>query len=359
VSGEVRIGVLGRLEVRAGPGHPVEVAGPRLRRLLLRLALDPGRVVTSAQLVDAVWDERLPGGAANALQALVSRLRRLLPGLVESSPTGYRLTVAAEAVDAVRFEALALADAADAAFAAPAVARLDGLRLQALEDRVEADLAAGATDRLVAELEELVAAHPLSERLGGQLLRALALQGRQADALGAYERLRARLAEELGIDPSPALQAVHVAVLRGQLAPKTPTPAPAGRPPVALGAGPPPGRVATTNLRPPITRFVGRGDDLTRIMAAFGGARLVTLTGPGGAGKTRLAAEAGARLLERMPDGVWMVELGSVVDPVDLPRPCCRCSGRGSSGCWPRQGPPPCRPSTGWSRPWAAGSCCW
>jgi DNA-binding SARP family transcriptional activator len=165
--------------------------------------------------------------------------------------------VAAEAVDAVRFEALALAgreqlgrdpgrarallgealalwrgpalaDAGGAGFAAPAVARLDGLRLQALEDRVEADLAAGATDRLVAELEELVAAHPLSERLGGRLLRALALQGRQADALGAYERLRARLADELGIDPSPELQAVHVAVLRGELAPKAPATAPTG-----------------------------------------------------------------------------------------------------------------------------------
>jgi predicted ATPase/DNA-binding SARP family transcriptional activator len=339
VSGEVRIGILGPLEVRAGPGHPVEVAGPRLRRLLLRLALDPGRVVTSGQLVDAVWDEHPPAGAANALQALVSRLRRLLPGVLESHPSGYRLAVAAEAVDAARFEALALAgrerlgrdpararallgealalwrgpalaDAADAGFAEPAVARLDGLRLQALEDRVEADLAAGASDRLVAELEELVAAHPLSERLGGQLLRALALSGRQADALGAYERLRARLADVLGIDPSPELQAIHVAVLRGQLAP----------PPAAPDPGPQPPPAARTNLRAPITSFVGRGDDLDRIMAAFAGARLVTLTGPGGAGKTRLAAEAAASLLERMPDGVWMVELGSVVDPVDLPQ---------------------------------------
>jgi len=267
--------------------------------------------------------------------------------VVESFPTGYRLAVAAETVDAVRFEALALAgreqlgrdpgrarallgealalwrgpalaDAGGAGFAAPAVARLDGLRLQALEDRVEADLTAGATDRLVAELEELVAAHPLSERLGAQLLRALALQGRQADALGAYERLRARLADELGIDPSPELQAVHVAVLRGELAPKAPATTPTG-PLQTVPDGPPPA-TARTNLRAPITSFVGRGDDLTRIMTAFAGARLVTLTGPGGAGKTRLAAEAGARLLERMPDGVWIVELGSVVDPVDLPQ---------------------------------------
>jgi DNA-binding SARP family transcriptional activator len=331
VPGDLRIAILGPLEVRAGSGPPVEVAGPRLRRLLVRLALDPGRVVTGGQLVDAVWDEDPPAGAADALQALVSRLRRLLPGAVESHPSGYRLAVPAEAVDAVRFETLALAgreqlgrgpvrarallgealdlwrgpalaEVAEAGFAGPAVARLEDLRLRGLEDRVEADLAG---DRLVAELEELVAAHPLSERLGGQLLRALAATGRQADALAAYERLRSRLAEELGIDPSPELRAVHVAVLRGELAPP---------------AAPAAGRAANTNLRAPITSFVGRGDDLTRILASFAGARLVTLTGPGGAGKTRLAGEAAARLLERMPDGVWMVELGSVVDPVDLPQ---------------------------------------
>jgi predicted ATPase/DNA-binding SARP family transcriptional activator len=345
VPGGLRIAILGPLEVRAGPGLPVEVAGARLRRLLLRLALDPGRVVTSAQLADAVWDDHPPAGAANALQTLVSRLRRLLPGVLESSPSGYRLAVDAEAVDAVRFEALALAgrqqlgrdpdrarallgealalwrgpalaDAATAAFAGPAVARLDGLRLQAVEDRVEADLAAGATDQLVAELEELVAGHPLSERLGGQLVRALALRGAQADALGAYARLRARLADELGIDPSPELQAVHVAVLRGELAPREPGGTP-GAPQAGPVAGPP---RAPTNLRSPITSFVGRGDDLTRIMEAFAGARLVTLTGPGGAGKTRLAAEAAARLLDRMPDGVWLAELASVADPVDLPQ---------------------------------------
>jgi DNA-binding SARP family transcriptional activator len=193
VPGGLRIAILGPLEVRAGSGLPVEVAGARLRRLLLRLALDPGRVVTSAQLVDAVWDDHPPAGAANALQTLVSRLRRLLPGVLESSPSGYRLAVDAEAVDAVRFEALALAgrqqlgrdpdrarallgealalwrgpalaDAATAAFAGPAVARLDGLRLQALEDRVEADLAAGATDRPRAAARDWPSRRPISRR---------------------------------------------------------------------------------------------------------------------------------------------------------------------------------------------------
>ena len=107
---DVRIALLGPLELRAGTALPVvEVAGARLRRLLLRLALDPGRVVTTGQLVDAVWDEHPPAQAANALQALVSRLRRLLPGALESHPSGYRLDVPAEAVDAFRFEALARA----------------------------------------------------------------------------------------------------------------------------------------------------------------------------------------------------------------------------------------------------------
>jgi predicted ATPase/DNA-binding SARP family transcriptional activator len=329
VASDVTVGVLGPLEVRVGFGEPVEVAGPRLRALLLRLALDPDRVVLTGQLVDAVWDEDPPAGAANALQSLVSRLRRLLPDVVETHPAGYRLALEPDAVDAVRFQALAaagrdelgrdprqagrtlrealalwrgpaLADAAGAQFAAAAVARLEELRLGALEDRIDADLAGGGHDTVLAELDELVTANPLRERLCGQLMRALAAAGRQADALAAYQRLRERLAEELGIDPSAELQAVHVGVLRGE----------PGQAPAA----------PRTNLRAQITSFVGRADDLARIAAALAGARLVTLTGHGGAGKTRLAGEAAARLLERMPDGVWMVELGSVADPSDLPQ---------------------------------------
>ena len=349
-----RIGILGPLEVRVGFGEPVEVVGTRLRALLVRLALDPDQVVLAGQLADAVWAERPPAQAANALQSLVSRLRRLLPGVVESRPGGYRLALEPEAVDAVRFEALAmagrhelprdpaqaaatlrealalwrgpaLADAADAGFAAGAAARLEELRLGALEDRLEADLATGADGALVAELDELVAANPLRERLSGLLMRALARAGRQADALAVFERLRARLADELGIDPSPQLQAVHVGVLRNDgVGPAPARPAPAADPPAgtAAPAGPPTRRAAAprTNLRAQITSFVGRGEDIARITGVLGEARLVTLTGPGGAGKTRLASEAAARLLDGTPDGVWVVELGSVVDPVDLPQ---------------------------------------
>ncbi len=229
MASDVRIGILGPLEVRVGFGEPVEVVGPRLRTLLVRLALDPDRVVLSGQLVDAVWGEDPPVRAANALQSLVSRLRRLLPDAVESHPAGYRLALDPEAVDAVRFEALAragrgelrrdprqaaatlrealslwrgpaLADAAEAGFAEPAAVRLEALRLGALEDRIEADLAGDVDDGLVAELDELVTVHPRRERLHAQLMRALARAGRQADALAAYERLRARLADELGVD---------------------------------------------------------------------------------------------------------------------------------------------------------------
>jgi DNA-binding SARP family transcriptional activator len=249
MASDVRIGILGPLEVRVGFGEPVALVGPRLRALVIRLALDPDRVVLASQLIDAVWGTAPPAQAANALQSLVSRLRRLVPGMVSSHPAGYRLALEPEAVDADRFETLAaagreelrrdprqaattlrealalwrgpaLADVATADFAAPAIARLEALHLGALEDRVEADLGSGAGEALVAELDELVTAHPHQERLAGQLMRALARTGRQADALAAYDRLRSRLADDLGIDPSKELQTLHLGVLRGETFPR-------------------------------------------------------------------------------------------------------------------------------------------
>ncbi|HTJ33553.1 MAG TPA: BTAD domain-containing putative transcriptional regulator [Dactylosporangium sp.] len=323
------IGLLGPLEVRAGDGAPVEVGGTRLRVLVTLLALEPGRVVPAARLVDGVWGEHPPSGAGNALQSLVSRLRRALPeGVLQARPTGYLLDVEPSAVDHVRFEELvrqaraaqssepaaavalfraaealwrgpALVDADDAAFARPWRARLDELRFAATEDRLEAELGIG--ERVVAELEALVAAHPLRERLVGLLMRALADAGRGAEALAAFERCRGRLAEELGADPSAQLVEVHLAILRGE--------AERDRREVAAG-----------NLRAPLTSFVGRDAEVGAVRRLVGAGRLVTLVGAGGAGKTRLSVETGRTLGEQIPDGVWLVELAPVTDADDVPQ---------------------------------------
>ena len=184
----------------------------------------------------------------------------------------------------------ALADLVDYRFAAAAAARLDDLRLAALADRVAADLALGHGDRLVPELEALCAEHPLHERLAAQLIAALAASGRQADALAAYERVRALLADELGVPPGPELQAAHMAVLQGEQAPR--------RRSQPVGAG--------DELRR------ARARDRARSASCSSARRLVTLLGPGGAGKTRLAREAVAGWVDRVADGVWMVELAPV-----------------------------------------------
>ncbi|WP_198347875.1 BTAD domain-containing putative transcriptional regulator [Plantactinospora sp. KBS50] len=340
----MRVGILGPLEVRDGD-RVVPVAGARLRALLTRLALDPGRPVGVAALAEALWGDTPPAEPANAVQSLVSRLRRVAPGLgVQSGPAGYRLVLGAEDVDAGRFERLthagrtalrggdatgalpmlrealglwrgpALAEVADAPYALAAASRLAELRLTALEDRIAAELAVGQSGPPVAELDELTTAHPLRERLAALHLRALAAAGRPADALAAYERIRRRLAEELGADPSPELRAAHLAVLRGEAAP--PAAAPVLAAPVASsGADRAPG-----NLRAALTTFVGRERDLRQVTALLAGNRLVTLLGPGGAGKTRLASVAAAELAAGTAGGAWLVELAPVTDPADVPR---------------------------------------
>ena len=274
----VRIGILGPLEVRDEAGQLVRLGGPRLRALLIRLALDPGRVVAADRLAGDLWpgdgpDPAAPADSGNALQALVSRLRHAAgPGIVEHRAGGYLLAVDPGDVDATRFERAvsegraalaagdpgagaallrgaldlwrgpALVDVADAAFAAGPVARLEELRLAATEDRIEADLALGRGAELAPEAEELATAHPLRERLRGQLMRVLYLAGRQGDALAVYEDTRRVLAERLGVDPSPALSAVHLAILRAD--PELGRPAgngslPATPVPATLGPGTP------------------------------------------------------------------------------------------------------------------------
>jgi DNA-binding SARP family transcriptional activator len=313
--------MLGPFAVRTGDGTAVEVPGVRLRALLAALALEPGRIVTREKLVDWIWGEQPPADEVNALQALVSRLRRMLPGgVIEADSGGYRLAVPADAVDVSRFERLvgqaraaepvARADLLRSALELwrgtalegvalrgseafdAAVARLDELYLAALGDRVDADIRLGRGGELVSELTGLVAAHPLREGFVGALMRALAEAGRRAEALTVYQRTRERLAEELGVDPSAELSALHTALLRGELGER------AGN--------------RRTNLRAELTSFVGRDDDVVAVAGLLAGHRLVTLTGPGGSGKTRLATETARSVLDELPDGAWLVELAPV-----------------------------------------------
>jgi predicted ATPase/DNA-binding SARP family transcriptional activator len=350
----VRVGILGPLEVRDNGGTLLPVGGARLRALLIRLAIADGRAVSVERLAEDLWDGHGPADAANAVQALVSRLRGAVGrNAVEFGPVGYRLAVEQDGVDAHAFEqqvgagrrALAggrpaeaasllagalgqwrgpaLADVADAPFAAAAITRLSELRLAALEDRIDAELALGRGAELVPELQELTAEHPLRERPRGQLMRALQAAGRQADALTAYEDIRRALAEQLGVDPSPALAAVHLAILRGEPPPRPPSATRASAASAAQRA--PAGQeLPVTNLPAQLTSFVGREQELQRVGKLLGEARLVTLTGPGGAGKTRLSVEASARLAEQWPDelsdGVWFVPLAAVRDALDVPQ---------------------------------------
>jgi predicted ATPase/DNA-binding SARP family transcriptional activator len=325
----VRVAILGPLEVQDDDGAVVAVAGARLRGLIARLALAGGQPVSTGALAEAVWDYAPPADVANALQTLVSRARRALGGAaaVEQSAAGYRLAVGPGDVDALRFERLvadgavaealalwrgpALVDAGD--FAQPFARRLEELRLDATVTFFTREVDGGGGAACVGELEVLVERHPLHEQLTGLLMRALAAAGRQANALAAYEALRARLADELGIDPGPQLRAVHIEVLRGEAAVAPPGPAARAR----------------TNLRAQLTSFVGRHDEVTRLRKSLESYRLVTLVGPGGTGKTRLAAEVAAGVRDNedggepggmWPDGIWMAELASVTDAADVPQ---------------------------------------
>ncbi|MQY09490.1 ATP-binding protein [Actinomadura macrotermitis] len=316
----MQFGILGPVEVRDG-GEVLAVGGPRVRALLALLLLDAGRLVTVERLIDGLYGEEPPNGAANALQSQVSRLRRGLgdAGLVEGLSAGYRLVVPAEDVDAHRFERLAqegrqalgsgehqraaglLKEAlglwrgpalADVPYAEGQARRLEELRVAVVEDWAEAELGLGGD--AVGALQELVTRYPLRERTRGLLMKALYAGGRQAEALGVFEDTRQVLAEELGADPSAELAEVHLAILRGD-----------------PGLTPEPAVVAvSTNLPAQLTSFVGRDEELRHVGAMLSKGRLVTLLGPGGTGKTRLAIEAAAR----EKGEVCFVELAPVQD---------------------------------------------
>ncbi|NEE02484.1 BTAD domain-containing putative transcriptional regulator [Phytoactinopolyspora halotolerans] len=317
----MQIGMLGPFEVRTDDGALADVPGARLRALLIALALQPGRSVGKSMLVDWIWGENPPADAANALQRLVSRLRKALPaGVIDGQAGGYRLTVEPDDVDACAFERLvALSRQAEGpsriqllrdamalwrgaamqdvglegseAFDAAAT-RLEGLRLTTMEDRFDAEVGLGHGAEVITELTDAVAAYPLRERLAAALMRALVAAGRSSEALLAYERTKEALADTLGVDPSPELSALHLALLRGEVGERE-----QGR---------------KTNVRAELTSFIGRDGDVAAVRGLIAKHRLTTLIGPGGAGKTRLATETARTLSGDLPDGVWMVEFAPI-----------------------------------------------
>src|SRR5712692_1328320 len=297
--------ILGPLEV-VDDGDVLAVPGGKPRALLAALALSPGEAVSADRLIDELWGEEPPETAANALQVHVSQLRKALGSdVVRRRPPGYELAVAPEAVDLVRFErAVAAARGAEPAAAArllrdaldlwrgdPEVdrARLEELRLSALEARIDVDLALGKHAELVAELEALVAEHPLRERLRAQLMLALYRAERQADALEVYRATRAALVDELGIEPSPALQKLERAVLDHE--PELDAPETA--------------REQRLRLPAPPTPLVGRGRELAEALELVRrpDVRLVAFTGPGGNGEAPFALGVAGASAGELQDG--------------------------------------------------------
>jgi len=326
----IELGILGPLEVRRDGEH-VEPKAAKERALLTLLLLRPGEVASRDRLIDDLWGDERPETADHALQVYISNLRRALGReAIVTRAGGYALAVDADGVDAVRFQRLAergraelgrdpeaaaqtlrealalwrgpaLADVAYEEFAQAEVGRLEELRLIALEERIEADLRLGRHAALVAELESLVAEHPLRERLRAQLVLALYRSGRQSDSLDAYRQARETLLEELGLEPSAELRELQAAILRQE---------------PSLDVEPAELR-ARRHLPTPATPFVGRREEVASVLERFrkDGARLVTLTGPGGTGKTRLALQVARELSRDYADGVYFVDLAPVSDP--------------------------------------------
>ncbi|MQS11982.1 AfsR/SARP family transcriptional regulator [Streptomyces kaniharaensis] len=337
-------GILGTTTAHHDDGTPVPLGGARLRALLAALALRQGRPVPADLLVDEVWDTEPPQDSSAALQTLVGRLRRTIGrDEVGSGPAGYWLT--GPATDVAEFRRLSTEgrhalDAGDHALAAerlraalalwrgPALAdlpdrsgpaaRLEAQRDEARRHRITADLGLGRAAELVAELAELCDRRPLDEPWQYLMVRALHQSGRTAEALRHYERTRRALADELGVDPGLQLQSLHAELLAPEVAPaqaasEAPAkPAPPSPPQLPRAAG---------NLRGRLTSFVGRESDLAALRQTLTTSRLVTLTGPGGSGKTSLSVEAGRaeQSAAHWPDGVWVAELAPLESPDAVP----------------------------------------
>ncbi len=329
--------ILGPLEV-AEAGRAIPIADGRERALLAILLVHASEPVSTDELIEELWGEHAPAAPRKGLQIQVSRLRKSLGDCstrVVTRPNGYLLDVEPGELDLDRCERLAeqgrealaaedraraaeqlrealalwrgppLADFAYDSFAQAEIGRLEELRLALLEDRIEADLGCGRHAELVGELEALVGAHPLRERLRRQLVLALYRSGRQAEALEAYQAARAMLDDELGLEPMPALRELEQAILTHDTG---------LRPPAAPGP-------SVSRLPAPPTPTIGRDEDRRAIAELFHREdhRLVTLTGPGGVGKTRLAIDVGRRLEPQYPDGAWLVSLAATAQAEHVP----------------------------------------
>ncbi|GAA2502820.1 BTAD domain-containing putative transcriptional regulator [Winogradskya humida] len=319
---KLRVTLLGGFRALRGD-EVMAVPGARLQGLFVRLALAGGRSVEPGVLVEAIWAQDPPAAPGHALQALVSRLRRALgaAGDVAQVAGGYRLDV--DDVDVLRFEQLAAtgrdrlragdpgaaadvlgeavalwgdrpgAEPAVVAAVAPAAAtRLAHVSIEVVADLADAELSLGRAGVAADRLTALLAEQPVHERAAALLMDALAVQGRQAEALAVYERVREALADALGADPGAALSERHLRLLRGSAVP------------AATGS----------SLPASLTSFIGRDDDLARIGTLLAAGRLVTVLGPGGAGKTRLAVEAA----RRHHDGAFLVDLAPVTEPAKI-----------------------------------------
>ncbi|TCP56444.1 putative ATPase [Tamaricihabitans halophyticus] len=322
----MRFGVLGPLLVQAADGTEIRVPEAKVRLLLANLLAHAGQPISSERLVESLWGAHPPGNPANTLQTKISQLRRALRAadpdggeLLTYQASGYLLRVSDGALDSRHFrmlvqrantledpadraarlaEALALwrgpafAEFAEEPFAITAVRALTEERLAAIEAHAEARLALGEPEAVLAELAELVSQHPERERARALQLRALYRAGRQREALDGYTAIREHLAERFGLEPGPELAELHQAMLR-----QDPALTPVRR---------------RTELPAPLTELIGRESAVERVATEFAGSRLVTLTGPGGVGKTRLAIAVAERLADRMRDGVRLVELAGL-----------------------------------------------
>ena len=322
--------ILGPLEVRDG-ARGVALGGEKRRALLAMLLLHANEPVSAERLAVALWGEDAATDAIKTVRVHVSRIRAALgdPEALVTTQAGYQLRVGAGELDADRFEALleqgrrSLADGAAAqaaellraalalwrgdvladlryeAFAQPTIARLEELRWDAMEARNDADLQLGRADAVLAEFERRAEEAPLRERLVEQRMRALYAAGRHVEALSVYREAQHRLDAELGLQPGPALRELERAVLGHD----------ASLRPRGAADGPP----------PPPTTTVGREADLQALAGVIADRRLVTLTGPGGVGKTRMAVEAARALAHRFPDGVHVAYLARVAGAADVP----------------------------------------